>query len=75
MIPAPDDPIPSTRTNWPVRILAAGEQSTDDLSASSTAEERLEMVWVLSRRMWELTGHRSPALARENIPIRILRLA
>ena len=74
MMSSPDGPMPSARTNWPVRILVPGEQSIDDLSASTTPEARLEMVWVLSRRMWELTGRPSPLTARADLPVRIVRL-
>jgi hypothetical protein len=31
------------RSNWPVRRYRLGEEPSDDLSASTTAEERLAM--------------------------------
>jgi len=49
---------------WPVRIFRLGEEPGDDLSAVTTAEERLAMVGELSRRMWELTGRPVPSYPR-----------
>lgn len=43
------------RAHWPVRIYRLGEEPSDDLSATTTAEERIEMVGLLSRRMWEIS--------------------
>jgi len=52
---APDRP--AARRAAPARIFRLGEEpADDDLSALTTAEQRLEMVAELSRRMWELTG-------------------
>lgn len=42
------------RAHWPVRIYRLGEEPPDDLSATTTAEARIEMVGLLSRRMWEI---------------------
>ncbi len=66
-----DGPGPSPRSPWPVRLLAQGEASGDDLSASTTAEERIAMVWELSRRMWLLTGRPWPRTSREALPIQV----
>lgn len=52
-----------------------GEEPGDDLSRATTAEQRLEMVAVLSRRMWELTGRPVPAYDRASMPGRVLRPA
>ena len=38
------------RSHWPVRIYRLGEEPDDDLSASTTLTERLEMVWTLRDR-------------------------
>jgi hypothetical protein len=42
------------RAHWPVRIYRLGEEPSDDLSATTTAEARIEMVDLLSRRMREI---------------------
>jgi hypothetical protein len=47
------------RSHYPTRLLRAGdpEAGNDDLSATTTAAERLGMVEVLTRRCWALMGH------------------
>lgn len=58
----------------PVRVFRLGDEPAgDDLSSSTTADERLEMVTELSRRMWELTGRAMPAYTRAEMPIRVVR--
>lgn len=46
------------RSHYPTRLLRAGdgEASNDDLSATTTAAERLGMVQVLTQRCWALMG-------------------
>jgi len=61
------------RRNWPVRILRLGDEEPEDLSAITTAEERLAMVWELSARMWELTGRPIPTYERAKIPVTLVR--
>ena len=36
------------RSGWPVRVYRLGSEPPADLSATTTAEERLEMVWALT---------------------------
>lgn len=59
----------------PARVFRLGEEPGDDLSGVTTAEERLEMLAELSRRMWELTGRPTPSYTRATIPVRVTRLA
>jgi hypothetical protein len=56
-----------------VRIYRLGEEPRDDLSDSTTAEERLEILRVLSERVWTLSGKPFPSYARSEIPVRIVR--
>ncbi|MDX2121569.1 MAG: hypothetical protein SF070_11010 [Gemmatimonadota bacterium] len=63
----------TARQGWPVRIFRLGEEPGDDLSAETTAEQRLAMVWELSARMWELAGSPRPSYARGDMPIRLTR--
>jgi hypothetical protein len=58
---------------WSARICRLGEEPTDDLSAVTTAEERLGMVAELTARMWFLTGRPLPSYARSRIPIVVVR--
>ncbi len=57
---------------WPVRSFALGEEPSDDLSATTTAEERLAMVAELTRELWTLTGDRLPDYPRSEAPVRKL---
>jgi hypothetical protein len=72
-MPPPDPSL--TRRIWVARIYRLGEEPVDDLSAISTPEQRIAMVAVLSRRMWELTGRETPSYSRAAMPGRVLRPA
>ena len=65
--PCPD------RSHWPVRVYRLGEEPDDDLSASTTLTERLEMVRTLRDRTWELTGRPLPTYRRSEIPMCVIR--
>ena len=66
----------AARRSAPARVFRLGEEpADDDLSAVTTAEQRLEMVAELSRRMWELTGRETPQYARAAMPVRVIRRA
>ena len=52
-----------------------GDEPGDDLSRETTAEQRLEIVAVLSRRMWELTGRPARTYDRASMPGRVFRPA
>lgn len=64
---------PSRRT-WPVRLVALGEEPRDPLDRSTTAEERLAMVWTLTVEAWALSGRPMPAYPRTATPIRLCQL-
>lgn len=69
---------PDRRCTRAHRILSAcvyrlGDEPGDDLSGMTTPEQRLEMVAVLSKRMWELTGRPVPSYARSEMPVRVIR--
>jgi len=57
----------------PARIVRLGTPESEDLSATTTVAERVEMVALLTRRMWEFTGRSFPAYARDEMPVKILR--
>ena len=60
------------REQWPVRVYRLGSEPSDDLSATTTPEQRFEMVATLSKRLWELTGQPVPSYPRSQIPIRVI---
>lgn len=63
------------RDAWPVRVYRLGEEPGDNLSEQTTAEERLQILAELSRRMWEWSGRELPAYTRATMPVRIIRPA
>jgi len=63
----------AARRSWPIRKHRLGEEPSDDLSDSTTAEERLQMMWQLAMDAWSLTGTPIPDYARNETPVRKLR--
>ena len=61
------------RGSWPIRRYRLGAEPSDDLSDSTTPEERLAMMWPLAREGWLLAGRPLPMYSRENLPSRIFR--
>jgi hypothetical protein len=61
------------RQSWPVVITTLHDQPTDDLSASTTLEERIAMMRPLALTAWRVAGLPLPRYRRSRIPIRILR--
>ncbi len=59
----------TSREAWPVRRFRLGEELRDDLSLTTTVEERLEMVETLSVEAWTLTGKPFPSYARHEMPV------
>lgn len=70
----PDDPLEraARRASWPVRRCAFGEES-DDLSAETTATERIAMMWPLALEAWRVAGLPIPDYAREDTPCHLVR--
>jgi hypothetical protein len=61
------------RRTWPLRRHLLEECPSDDLSDSTTPEERVEMMWPLAVEAWTLAGRGLPDYPREEIPARIFR--
>jgi len=62
------------RASWPVRRFRLGDEPREDLSASTTPEERLEMMETLTREAWVLTGRPFPDYRRDQSPVRVVAL-
>lgn len=62
----------AARSDWPVRKMRLRDEPGDDLSAKTTAEERLAMMWPLAVEAWSLTGRPMPNYERQDAPIRRL---
>ena len=63
----------ATRRSWPVRRFQFGAEPSDDLSAFTSPEERLAMMWPLALEAWELAGRLLPTYARSDAPVRCVR--
>lgn len=61
------------RSSWPVKKYKLGQEPSDDLSRSTTPEERLAMMWELSGQAWLLAGRDMPIYDRKATPGRVLR--
>jgi hypothetical protein len=57
------------RRAWPVRVYRLGGEPGDDQSRSSTATERLAMMWDLARDAWSLSGRPVPDYPRHETPV------
>ncbi len=66
---------PPERTNLRVQIFPLGQEPGDDLSAVTTAAERLAMVWTLSVEAWTLSGGSMPNYQRHDMPVAWMPLA
>ena len=60
---------PRQRADWPVRRFSLGAEPGDDLSGSTTAEERLAMLWPLTLEAWALAGLPIPSYTRAAAPV------
>ncbi|MBM4380411.1 MAG: hypothetical protein FJ086_14130 [Deltaproteobacteria bacterium] len=63
----------AARAGWPGLKTTLAEAPGDDLSASTTAEQRVAMVEELSVQAWSLTGRPFPKYTRAEMPGRIIR--
>ena len=61
------------RSSWPIRRYALGAEPGENLSGSTTAEERLGMMWELALQAWALTGEPLPDYPRHRAPGRVIR--
>ena len=56
-----------------MRRYSLGDEPTENLQSSTTAEERLAMMWELSRQAWLLSGRGVPDYPRSRMPGRVVR--
>ena len=62
------------RKAWPVRVYRLGEEPPDDLRATTTAEQRLAMMWPLAVEAFSLSGKPMPDYRRVEAPVALRRL-
>jgi hypothetical protein len=61
------------RSTWPIVRVRLGDNSADDLSATTTPAERLAMMWPLAESAWRLAGRPLPDYDRSHAPTRLYR--
>ena len=61
------------RAQWPIRKIALEEEGADDPRDASTVDDRVALVWKLTREAWSLQGRELPSYPRSEAPGRILR--
>jgi len=57
-----------------VRVFRLGAEPSDDLSATSSADERLSMMWPLALEAFSLSGRPLPEYRRADAPVALRRL-
>ena len=63
----------ATRARWPIARFRLGDESADDISAVTTAAERIAMMWPLAEAAWKLAGRALPTYDRQHMPARLFR--
>ena len=63
----------AARAAWPVKAYRLGEEPADDVADSTTARQRLAMVWRLTRDAWASSGRLIPDYRRDAAPGRVIR--
>lgn len=61
------------RAAWPIRKVALGTEELSDSRISESIDERLAMVWALTREQWAFAGIELPRYSRAEMPGRLLR--
>ena len=57
------------RQDYPIRIYELDDQPGENLSDSTSAEERLAMVWELTVEAWNFAGLPRPDYPRDQVPL------
>jgi hypothetical protein len=60
----------SDRMSWPIRKFRLGSEPGPNLSAVTTPEQRIEMVWPLTLEAWAFAGRPIPEYSRSETPVR-----
>lgn len=65
----------AARSSWSVAVYRLGAEPGDDLRATTTPEQRLEMMWPLTVEAWGLAGLRCGHFLRATLPVGLRRLS
>lgn len=70
---AREDERARARGSWQISIRSLRAGADEDLSGSTTAEERIAMMWPLAIAAWSLSGAPIDGYSRSQAPGRLLR--
>lgn len=63
----------AARASWPGRKFRLGEEPDENLEATTTMDERLAMMWPLSKMAYEMAGIPTDPPPRDQLPGRVIR--
>ena len=61
------------RQQWPIRVVRLGAEELVDGRDTSSVDERIALVWTLTRELWAFTGRPIPSYDRARMPGKITR--
>lgn len=61
------------RAAWPIRRFRLGDEPLVDDRDTSTVDERLALVWTLTREQWAAAGLPYPTYERSQMPTKVFR--
>ncbi len=64
----------AARAQWTVTATTLDSEAGDDLSATTTMQQRLDMVWQLTLDAWASSGKPVPTYLRHETPGCLVRL-
>ena len=73
-VQTPADKRRDRRASWPVRRFRLGEEPGEDLSSTTTVEDRLAMMWPLALDAFSVVPSRSDRTSRARWPVKVRRL-
>lgn len=69
----PEDERRLRRAAWPIRRFLLGDEPNEDLSSTTTADERIAMMWPLALDAFSARGRNVPS-SRAQWPVKVRRL-
>jgi hypothetical protein len=64
----------AARASWPgLKTTLTESPGAEDLRDTTTAEQRVAMMWELTAGAWALTGRPVPSYTRAEMPGRVIR--
>ena len=61
------------RAAWPIRAVALGSEELVDSRDTSSVDDRIALVWRLTRELWAFSGRPIPTYERAQMPGELIR--